>query len=191
MSLSSLIRERRSIRRFNKAPVSRETVEELLEQATRLRDPDGDMRWRCIYAGSPEANQHLVDSMLAKVKENKWVRLMPAKWMDVAARKFAEIPAHLIVLAQTDPDRSMNDRIYADTCRVLQAFQLLAWEQGLGMLWDTEKLIRNKAFYSSIGMREGERFVGILHMGHFDKPPRGRGRTPADKKWSVYTESVH
>ncbi|MBW7458039.1 nitroreductase family protein [Paenibacillus sepulcri] len=185
MSLSQLVRERRSIRKFNKLPVSQELIVELLEKATELYEPGEASSWRFIYAGTPESRQRLADYMISKMKENKLVKLVPNKMMDSIAKRLAEVPASLIVVAETDPDRRKNDEIYAGASSIMQIFQLLGWERGLGMLWDTERLIQNELFFSRIGIHEGERLVGILHMGYFDKAPKGRGRTAAEKKWTV------
>ncbi|MBP1990175.1 nitroreductase family protein [Paenibacillus eucommiae] len=185
MGLTELVRERRSIRKFNHLPVSQELVVELLEKATQLYHLEEAARWRYVYAGTPEARERLSDYMLEKMKENKLVKLVPDKMMGIIKKRFTEIPANLIVIAETDPDRRKSDENYAAVCSIMQIFQLLGWERGLGMLWDTERTIQNELFYQRIGVREGERFVGILHLGYFDKVPRGRGRTPAEKKWTV------
>ncbi|GAA3406993.1 nitroreductase family protein [Paenibacillus hodogayensis] len=186
MSLAQLIRERRSIRRFNRQPVAQELVVELLQRAVRLYGADEEPRWRCIYAGTEEARRRLADSMIAKTRQSRLVKLIPNKMVESFIQKFADIPASLIVVADADPDRRRQEENYASACGTLQLLQLLGWERGLGMAWDTERLIQNELFFENVGIGASEQFVGIMHMGYFDKTPRGRGRTPAEKKWTVF-----
>jgi nitroreductase len=190
MSLVHLIRERRSIRRFSNLPVSQELVMELLKKATQLYEHEEIARWRYIYVGTPESRQRLADFILTKMRENKLIKLVPNKMMDAIMKRMAEIPANLIVVAETDPDPRINDENYAAICSIMQNFQLLGWEQQLGMIWDTERMIQNELFYKRIGVQEGERLVGIFHIGYFEKAPRGRGRTAAEKKWTVFKGNV-
>lgn len=100
-------------------------------------------------------------------------------------KRFTDIPAHVIVMSTVGPDRLTNDRNYAAACGMMQSFQLIGWEHGLGMLWDTEAMMLHEGFFKGIGLREDERFVGILHIGYYDKAPRSRKRTPAEQKWTV------
>ncbi|KOP68116.1 hypothetical protein AMS62_24860 [Bacillus sp. FJAT-18019] len=186
MNLSELIRERRSIRKSNSRPVEQELVVELLSSAARLQPPIDAGSWRVVYAGTPEANKRLVDCMLAQMSQSKLGKLIPGKLLDVFKKRFTDIPAHVIVMSTVGPDRLTNDRNYASVCGMMQNFQLLGWERGLGMLWDTESIIQHEGFFKGIGLREDERFVGILHLGYYDKAPRSRKRTPAEQKWTVF-----
>nr|WP_301290380.1 nitroreductase [Paenibacillus sp. 1781tsa1] len=183
--MAELIRARRSIRKCNSTPVDQELVVELLRKANRLQ-PFGETRsWRVVYAGTPEARKRLVDCMLEQMSQSKIGKLIPGKLLDVFKKRFTDIPAHVIVMSTVGPDRLTNDRNYAAACGMMQCFQLMGWEHGLGMLWDTESMIQHEGFFKGIGLREDERFVGILHIGYFDKAPRSRKRTPAEQKWTV------
>lgn len=185
MNFSQTIRERRSIRKCNTLSVPQELVVSLLNQAGDLYEPEGTPRWRCLYAGTPESRERLADCMLAKTKESRLGRLIPSKMMDLFVKRLTDIPAHLIVVAESGADRRQSDENFAAACSVMQNFQLLAWEHGLGMLWDTEPIVQNEMFFSGIGLQEGERLVGILHMGYFDKTPKSRRRTAVEQKWTV------
>lgn len=182
MDFSQTILERRTIRKFNASPVSRELVAALINEAAELYECEGTPRWRCIYAGTPESRERLADYMMAKMLDSKLGKLIPAK---LIAKRVTDIPAHLIVVAESGADPRQSDENYAAACSIMQTLQLLAWERGLGALWDTEPFLQSESFFTRIGVREGERFVGILHMGYFDKAPKGRKRTPAEQKWTV------
>lgn len=186
MNLTELIRERRSIRKCNSRPVEQELVVELLSSAARLQPSIETESWRVVYAGTPEANKRLVDYMLAPMTQSKLGKLIPGKLLDVLLKRFTDIPAHVIVMSTAGPDRLTNDRNYSAVCGMMQSFQLLGWERGLGMVWDTESMIQHEGFFKGIGLHEDERFVGILHLGYFDKVPRSRKRTPAEQKWNLF-----
>ncbi|GIO14348.1 hypothetical protein J19TS2_39030 [Cohnella xylanilytica] len=141
---------------------------------------------RFVYAGTPDSRERLVGGMMDSMKESKLMRWVPGKMVELFKSRFTAIPGHLIVIAEADPTRRGGVDSVAAACGIMQIFQLLGWERGLGMLWDTERIIQNEVFFSRIGVREREAFVGILHIGYFDKAPRGRSRTPAEKKWTVY-----
>lgn len=189
MSLAELIRGRRTIRSFNQTPVARELVAELLQQAAGLYPNAEDAVWRCIYAGTPESRKRLADYMMEHMAGSRLGKWMPGKMIELFKKRFADIPGHVVVIAGTGPDRQASDRNYAAVCSILQNFQLLGWERQVGMLWDTEPMMQSEGFYERLGIRENERFVGILHLGYYNKTPRGRSRTPAEKKWTVYAGS--
>ncbi|MGG3279093.1 nitroreductase family protein [Paenibacillus solani] len=188
MNIPQTIRERRTIRKFNTTPVAPELVVSLLNDAVNLYEDKGTCRWRCLYAGTPESRHRLVESMMTKMKENRFVKLMPSKMIDFFIKRVTEIPAHLIFIAESASDRRQSDENYAAVCSVMQNFQLLGWECGLGALWDTDPMFQNESFLTEIGLQEGERFAGILHIGYYDKAPRARRRTPAEQKWTAIGE---
>ncbi|MFX3650146.1 MAG: nitroreductase [Paenibacillus sp.] len=185
LSLAELIRARRSIRKYNSTPVDQELVVELLSKANRLQPFAQADSWRVVYAGTSEARKRLVDCMLEQMSQSRLGKLIPGKLLDIFKKRFTDIPAHVIVMSTVGPDRLTNDRNYAAACGMMQSFQLIGWEHGLGMLWDTESMMLHEGFFKGIGLREDERFVGILHIGYYDKAPKSRKRTPAEQKWTV------
>ncbi|GAA0391548.1 nitroreductase family protein [Paenibacillus motobuensis] len=186
MNFSQTIKERRTIRRFNTTPVAPELVVSLMNDAVSLYEAEGTPRWRCLIAGTPESRHRLVDSMMAKMKESRFGKLIPAKMIDFFVKRITDIPAHLIFIAEFDSDQRQSDENYAAACSVMQNFQLLGWDRGLGALWDTDPIFHSEAFLAEIGLQAGERFAGILHVGYFDKAPRARRRTPAEQKWTAF-----
>ncbi|WP_239551478.1 nitroreductase family protein [Paenibacillus elgii] len=116
----------------------------------------------------------------------KRVKLLPSKLKEMMRKKLAEIPANLIVVMTEDKNEHKRDEDFAAVCCLMQNMQLLGWEQKLGMIWSTVDFIRSPVFRSGLGVREGERIVGILHMGFFDKIPKPKTRTPAEAKLVVW-----
>ncbi|MEI3611524.1 nitroreductase family protein [Pseudogracilibacillus sp. SO30301A] len=190
MNLSKTIIERRSIRKYNGTPVEQELIVSLLYKAASLYVTEGTPQWRCIYYGTYESRQRLAVSITAKLKESKLGKLVLNKMIDFLTKKVAETPVHLVFIAESAENQRQSDENYASVCSIMQNFQLLGWEQGLGMLWYTDPIIQGKSFFKEIGLQEGERFAGILNIGYFDKMPRGRRRRiPAEQKWTVIGEN--
>ncbi|MEK3834531.1 MULTISPECIES: nitroreductase family protein [unclassified Paenibacillus] len=186
--VSTTVRERRTIRRFSAAPVEQERIISLIKEAAGLYESEDTPHWRCLYFGTPESREELAESMMAKVTGGRLGKLLPARMTDLLRRQITGTPAHVIFIAESAGTERERDENYAAVCSIMQTVQLLGWEQGLGMLWYTDPLILSESFYKLIGWREGERFAGILEIGSFDKAPRGRKRTPAERKWTIIGE---
>ncbi|MDO3410393.1 nitroreductase family protein [Saccharibacillus sp. CPCC 101409] len=186
MELEQTIRERRSIRKFNPAPVARDKIVELMREAERLcvRDEEEPQR-RYLYAGTPDARKRLADYLTEKIEDNKVAKLALGKLIGTFHKRFMEPAANIIVIAKKGKNPAEGARNYGTACRIMQSFQLLAWREKIGMVWITEPFVLNERFFDRIGLRADERFVGLLQIGHFDKAPRGRGRTPAERYWNV------
>jgi nitroreductase len=187
MSLEQLIRERRTIRKFNASPVSQKLVMELLLKAEQLCLYEGEARWRYVYAGTPEAREKLASYVSEKIMDSKMARLTLNKLMKSFHKRFMEAPANIIAVVKTDPDPIKKKEAYGTLCRILQNFQLLAWEQRLGMVWITgpAPFIQSEQFHKRIGLQKDEQFVGLLQIGYFDKVPKGRTRTHAERLWTA------
>lgn len=187
-NVSGTIRERRTVRRFSDMPVEQEVIVSLLKEAAGLYEAEGTPLWRCIYAGTPESRDELAEGMMAKVKGSNLAKLLPAKMTDLLKKQIINTPAHLIFIAEAGETERQQDINYAAVCSIMQGVQLLGWEQGLGMLWYTDPMMHSELFYQKIGLREKERFAGILEIGYFDKIPKARKRTPAERNWTTIGE---
>lgn len=187
MNISNVIRERRSIRRYKKAPVEQELIVSLLSKAVSWYESEGTPHWRCVHYGTLDARQKLAESMLTKVKESNLGKIIPSKMTEFFRKQMANSPAILIFIAEAGENQRQSDENYAAVCSIMQNFQLLGWEQGLGMLWFTDPLVYSETFFKTIGLQKGERLAGILNIGYFEKIPRARKRTPAEKKWATIT----
>ncbi|QHT62947.1 nitroreductase [Paenibacillus lycopersici] len=185
MNVSTTIRERRTIRKFKPTPIAQELIVSLLNKAIGLYEADGTPHWRCLHYSTAGARQRLAESMFAKITASKLGKLLPAKMIDLLTKQVTTTPVHLVFIAASADSRRQSDEHYAAVRSIMQCFQLLGWESGLGMLWYTDPLIASESLYKEIGLREGERFAGILHVGRFEKAPRARKRTPADKNWTA------
>jgi nitroreductase len=183
-SLSELIRSRRSINSFTDQPVSLELVQDLLETAVyapnhRLTEP-----WRFIYfAGEARQTystiraQMVVDSMASAGEAER------QQAFDGTIQKFMAVPAYLVVAMTPRGHAEMDEEDYAACACVIQNFLLLAWEQGLGTNWKTFK--NNARLREFLSLAEGEKVVGIIHLGYPTDETRTSRRQMAHTRLTV------
>lgn len=178
-SIANIIKERRSIRTFTDKAVEKELLIELLNDATWAPNHQHREPWKCkLFIG--EGRKTLVDAVLHSFTEEE-----QAKRGKILSDRFLSTPAQIVVYMDEDPRQVQRDEDYAAVCAFMQNFQLLAWERGLGCVWKSGGLNYNPLFIEGIGLTKGQRIVGILHIGYFDKKPEGKERTPITKKMEV------
>ncbi|MCM3172328.1 nitroreductase family protein [Paenibacillus sp. MER 99-2] len=185
MEVNQLIKERRSIRKFSDRPVQLQRLKELLSEAEQLSQDEVPPRWRYVIAVSPDERLRLADYLMEKVVENPIAKVALSPILKSYHKHFRQVPASIIIIAQQNGNPIKDEMTYGTVCRIIQNFQLLAWDEGVGMLWMTDPILLNEAFSKNVGLRQGEKFVGILNIGYPEKIPKGRPRTPAEKRWTV------
>ncbi|RJX20321.1 MAG: nitroreductase family protein [Ammonifex sp.] len=163
----SIIKERRSVRRFKKEPVSREVIENLLE-AARWAPSGGNIQpWFFYVVGDQDKRACLAAASLNQ-------------------RFIAEAPVVIVVCAE--PSRSA--RIYGergryvyciqDTAAAVQNILLAATAYGLGSCWVgafDENQVRH-----CLGIPAERRPVALIPLGYPDIDPEKRtGRRSLDE----------
>ncbi|MGG0186955.1 nitroreductase family protein [Bacillus rhizoplanae] len=178
-SIANVIKERRSIRTFTNKVVEKALLIELLNNATWAPNHQHREPWKCkLFFG--DGRKKFVDAVL-----NSFSPEEREKRGKMLTERFMSTPAQIVVYMDEDPRQAQRDEDYAAVCAFMQNFQLLAWEQQLGVVWKTGGLIYNPAFMKAIGLTKGQRIVGIFHVGYFDKAPEGKERTPITKKLEI------
>lgn len=189
MKVESVIRERRSIRKFTDQPVPDHVIQDLLNQASNLCDPQMLNAMTLILAMSHESKTRLSRYMMDSFAVTRFGKLTPKPLKETMVKYFSEVPGLVAVVVEDHDSPEQRDRQYANVCFYLQNLQLLAWENGIGMFWRTDEMLYTKPFFEQLGMSERERLVGILLFGFIDKTPRPRKRTPAAKRWSHWSQT--
>lgn len=178
--LAQIVRERRSIRAFAKRDLSQELITGLL-QAAEASAPSTERTpaHRFILVASPEGKAKAASMVMDTYSEQGLYKWIPNKLTQLMADRIAQIPAFLIVILK---DRGQRERELAAVSAVLQSLTLLAWEQGIGAVWNTEPFMQKPSFASGIGVQADERIVTILYLGYCEKVPKTKPRSPAAKK---------
>jgi nitroreductase len=161
---SDLIRSRRTHKSFGREPVPPETLDELLELARWAPNHHRTSPWRFRVLG-PET--------LARLKE---------------AAGAAEAPklerAQTLVLASCvlSGDLLQDEEDLCATACAIYAVLLGAHARGLAGYWRTPRVLRTKAGREAVGLPDGERFLGLIHLG----TPRGEPPAPERAPLETY-----
>lgn len=191
MNVAKTIIERRTIRKFKAEPVPFDLLNSLLEQAAGLWKSEEPSHWRCLYYDSTPSRLRLAESMFAKITDSQIGKFIPSKFTGFLTKFVLNTPAYLVFIAASAATPRQRDEHYAAVCSIMQNLQLLGWENGLGMLWYTDPLLSNPSLFKEIGLKEGEKFAGILHVGYFDRSPKARKRTPPEQNWTEFTTDAN
>jgi nitroreductase len=175
--LNELIRKRRAIfpNTYIDRPISRETIEQILENANwapthRLTEP-----WRfTVFTGDARSDlsRYLGD----------WYRdnTPPEAFSEVKYKKTVDNPlqsgAVIAICMQRDPDKRVPEweEIAAVACAV-QNMWLSCTAYGIGCYWSSPQSILEANDF--LQLREGERCLGLFYMGYHRLPdlPGKRG----------------
>lgn len=156
-------------------PVPRPLIEELLDLAVwapnhRMAEP-----WR-FYVFTGDAR-----GAVAAIHRDL-VREEAAGSEERAQRRYAEllgIPVFLFVSYVRDAESKKDRENYAAVACAIQNLMLAAHARGLGTVWRTGNVIRDRRTRSLLGLEEQEELVGLLHLGYPAHRPEPRPRTPA------------
>jgi nitroreductase len=156
MDVETAIRTRRTHKAFAPEPVPREQLEELLELASWAPNHNLTVPWRFRVLGP---------ATLARLKDAAGPE---------GAAKLERAPTLVVVSCalSSDPDQDEED-LHA-TAVAAYIVLLAAHGRGLAGYWRTPRLLREEAGRAAIGLPDGERFVGLLHLG----PPRQERPVP-------------
>ncbi|KRG09446.1 nitroreductase [Lederbergia galactosidilytica] len=155
-------RERTSVKNgYLDKEVSQDLVLSLLKDAVwapnhKLREP-----WRFIFVSS-DRREAFIEAILPCHERSKH---------ESVRNKFKNVPAFLIVVINDDPRQKQAEEDFAATSCMVQNLnlQLLAWERDLGMVWKTPQHIRDPLFRQALHVQPGEKIIGVLNIGYFDK----------------------
>ncbi|MBO0342465.1 MAG: nitroreductase family protein [Allomuricauda sp.] len=175
-----LIKERRSIfpPQFNDKPISRETIEKILEAANWAPTHKKTEPWRFkVLMGK---KKHELGAFLS----NKYQEVDPKpKQMKIKKLQFnpSNSGAVIAICMQRDPKESLPEwEEIASVAMAVQNMWLCCTELGIGCYWASPGLI--KFMDEFFDLNEGERCLGFLFMGYYDGEVEPSNRTPIAEK---------
>lgn len=158
MDVETAIRTRRTHKAFAPEPLPREQIDELLELASWAPNHNLTVPWRFRVIG-PEA--------LRRLKEVAGPE---------GAAKLDRAPTLIVVSCVLSGDPVEEEEDLHATASASYIVLLAAHARGFAGYWRTPGLLRTPEGCAAVGLPEGERFVGLLHLGHprQEKPPPER-----------------
>jgi nitroreductase len=163
VNVEDAIRSRRTHKSFGPDPVPRETLDELFELARWAPNHHLTQPWRFRVLGA---------QTLARLKETG----APSE-----AIKLDRAPTLVVASARLTGDLVQDEEdLHATACAVY-AVLLGAQARGLASYWRTPAVLRTKRGRDAVGLADGERFVGLIHLGNArSEPPAKDRRGPED-----------
>jgi len=164
MDLATALRSRRTHKAYDPAPVPREVLDELFELARWAPNHHLTNPWRFRVLGP---------CALARLKE--------AAGPENAAKldRAPTLVAVSTVQCGDDPIADEEDAL-ATACAIY-AVLLAAHARGLAGYWRTPAVLRTPAGRAACGIPDGERVLGLVHLGvaKGEKPPPERAPVEA------------
>jgi nitroreductase len=158
VELEEAIRTRRTHKVYGPEPVPHETLDELFELARWAPNHNLTNPWRFRVLG-PES--------LARVKEAAG---------EEAAVKLDRAHTLIVVSAEESGDPVQDEEDYAAASVAAYIVLLGAHARGLAGYWRTPAVLRTPEGRAAAGVPDGERVIGLLHLGprRQQKEPPGR-----------------
>jgi len=159
---SELIRSRRTNKSFGPDPVPPEVLDELIELARWAPNHHRTNPWRFRVVG-PET--------LARLKEAAGPSEAP---------KLERAPTMVIASAVLSGDLQQDEEDVCATAAAIYAVLLAAHARDLAGYWRTPRVLRTKAGREAVGLPDGERFLGLIHLGTPRSEPPAPDRAPLE-----------
>ena len=160
MSFGELAQARRTHKAFGAEPVARETLLQLFDLARLAPNHHLTQPWRFRVLG-PES--------LARLKEAGG----PSE-----AAKLDRAPTLVVASAVLSGELIQDEEDVCATASAILLVLLGATERGLASYWRTPGFLRTARGRAAVGVAEGERVLGLIHLGPPAREPAPRERGP-------------
>ncbi len=158
MELDELIRTRRTQKAYEPGPVDQGTLDELFELA----------RWA--------PNHHLTNPWRFRVLGPAALEALKAAAGAESAPKLNRAPTLVAASVAQSGDPLADDEDFAAAACASFIVLLGAHARGLDGYWRSPEVLRTPEGRAACGVAEGEKVLGLLHLG------RGKGERPAPER---------
>jgi nitroreductase len=180
MDAIDAIQSRTSVRRYRPDPVSRETIERLLDCAVRAPNHKLTEPWRfAVLTGGAKTRLAEIRAKHRLKKYDDPTSEEARARADKARRETLESPAIIVVMVRTSDDEITREEDYAAVMMATANLMTAAQSLGLGTYLKTGGVMRDPGLADLVGLGDGYRVVGILSVGYPAEPAAPRRRRPA------------
>lgn len=177
MDLYEAVRNRRSIRQFTDRPISRESIERVLDAAIAAPNHRLTQPWR-FYVLGPDARQAYGETLGSrKAKKIEDPAAAQALIEKVAATERA-LPAMIVVSMTLDENAGIREEDYASTMMAAQNLMLAAHADGLGTHMRSGAIMDDPRTRAAFGVPEGQRIIATIQLGEPAAMQEGKARRP-------------
>ncbi|TMD53684.1 MAG: nitroreductase family protein [Chloroflexi bacterium] len=190
-TLATLLRGRRSVRKFRDRPVPRELIEQILEAARWAPSPHGRQPWRFIVLTRPELKNLLADRMGETWRHNLQMDGQDSGVVNLRLDKSRQriLNAPVIILPclyLEDLDRYPDERRQADETTMaiqsigaaIQNMLLMAYDLGLDAGWMCAPLFCPEIVCDALNLDTRLIPQAMITVGYAAADPQRRERLP-------------
>lgn len=163
MDVETAIRTRRTHKAFGAEPLARQEILELLELA----------RWA--------PNHHLTAPWRFRVVGPETLGRLKALAGEEGAAKLDRAPTLIVASCMLGADPIQNEEDLHATAVASYIVLLSAHGRGYAGYWRTPGLLRSDDGRRAVGLLDGERFVGLLHLGRPRQERQPPERPPVEQ----------
>ena len=178
MSITDVIEQRRSIKKFTNRSVTREEVETLLDAAILAPNHRLTRPWR-FYVLGPESRYAyglaLGDRKGRKLPDQEAARAL----RETIAAEHRDLPCMIAVAVVENGNPEVREEDYAAAMMAIENLALTAVSLGLGTHIKTGGVMGDAASRAAVGVGETERIVAIVNVGEPAEWPPAKKREPA------------
>jgi coenzyme F420-0:L-glutamate ligase/coenzyme F420-1:gamma-L-glutamate ligase len=190
-TLATLLRSRRSVRKFQDRPVDRELVEEIIEAARWAPSPHGRQPWRFAVLTTQELKLQLADQMGSTWQQNLQMDGQDAEIVNIRLEKSRQriLNAPVIIipcLYLEDLDYYPDERRQADEKTMaiqsigaaIQNMLLMAYDLGLDAGWMCAPLFCPEVVCKALDLDPRLIPQALITIGYAAADPQRRERLP-------------
>jgi coenzyme F420-0:L-glutamate ligase/coenzyme F420-1:gamma-L-glutamate ligase len=190
-TLASLLRSRRTVRKYQARPVSRELIEQVLEAARWAPSPHGRQPWRFVVLTRQEVKLQLADRMGDTWRQNLEMDGQDTEIVNIRLEKSREriLKAPVIIipcLYLEDLDRYPDEKRQADEMimaiqsigAAIQNMLLMAYDMGLDTGWMCAPLFCPEVVCETLDLDKRLIPHALVTMGYAAADPKRRERLP-------------
>ncbi|MBV9257508.1 MAG: nitroreductase family protein [Ktedonobacteraceae bacterium] len=192
--LATLLRSRRSVRKYQSRPVARELLERILEAARWAPSPHGRQPWRFVVLTRQELKKHLAERMGENWRSNLEMDGQSSEVVNIRLEKSMQriltAPALIIpCLYLEDMDRYPDEKRQADETTMavqslgaaIQNMLLMAYDLGLDSGWMCAPLFCPEVVCAALDLDERLIPHALITVGYAAADPQRRERLPLDR----------
>jgi coenzyme F420-0:L-glutamate ligase / coenzyme F420-1:gamma-L-glutamate ligase len=190
-TLAALLQSRRSVRKYQSRPVSRELIEQLIEAARWAPSPHGRQPWRFVVLTRPEPKLQLADRMGDTWQQNLQMDGQDAEIVNIRLEKSRQriLNAPVIIipcLYLEDLDHYPDERRQADEKimaiqsigAAIQNMLLMTYELGLDAGWMCAPLFCPEVVCEALDLDTRLIPQALITIGYAAADPQRRERLP-------------